>query len=137
MAPYILQDTVVVFAGGTVTTLCKSCTINITAADVSTNAFGGNGWETRIPGLRSGTVAFEFMNDVAAIDAVLAPLVLSGAGTAAVKVRGGTAVAGSGNPEYQFTVVVTDYQPVNGAVGDLATTSVTLPITGAVTRATA
>jgi len=135
MAPYIIQDPVVVFAGGTVTTLCKSATINIEVDEQDTTAFGGNGWKSMIGGLKGGSVDFEFMNDVALLDAVIFPLLGT---TAAVKVRpGGTAAIGTANPEYQFNVLVQSYQPISGAVGDLATTSVSFPISGAVTRATA
>lgn len=135
MAPYIIQDPIVVLSGGTVTTLCKSATINIEVDEQDTTAFGGNGWKSMIGGLKGGSVDFEFMNDVALIDAVIWPLI---GGTAAVKIRpgGGTAI-GTANPEYQFTVNILQYQPISGAVGDLATTSVSFPITGAVTRATA
>jgi hypothetical protein len=59
-------------------------------------------------------------------------------GTAAVTVRpAGTAAVGSANPEYRFTALVTEYSPIDSAVGDLATFSVSWPVTGEVTRATA
>ena len=41
------------------------------------------------------------------------------------------------NPQYEFNALVTQYTPYSGAVGDLATLSVTWPVDGAVTRATA
>lgn len=137
MAKYVVTDPVIVFAGSTVTSSCASVSISLEADDVETTAFGGSGWRTRIGGLKSGSVDFEFHQDFAAgsIDALFFPNL---GGTVAVKVRpGGTAAIGTTNPEYQFDVLVAQYNPIDSAVGDLATVSVSLPITGAVTRATA
>jgi hypothetical protein len=134
MAKQILLDPVIVFAGSTVTTSCASVTITVEADDVETTAFGGSGWRTRVGGLKGGTVDFEFHQDFAAgsIDSLIWPLL---GGTAAVKVRpGGTAAIGTTNPSYEFDVLVNSYNPVDGAVGDLSTTSVSFPITGVVTR---
>ena len=137
MAKYVVTEPVILFAGSTVTSSCASVTISVEADDVETTAFGGSGWRTRIGGLKSGSVDFEFHQDFAAgsIDALFWPNL---GGTVAVKVRpGGTAAIGTTNPEYQFDVLVAQYNPIDSAVGDLATVSVSLPITGVVTRATA
>ena len=137
MAKYVVTEPVIVFAGSTVTSSCASVTISVEADDVETTAFGGSGWRTRIGGLKSGSVDFEFHQDFAAgsIDALFWPNL---GGTVAVKVRpGGTAAISTVNPEYQFDVLVAQYNPIDSAVGDLATVSVSLPITGVVTRATA
>lgn len=135
MAKYVLKDPVIVFAGSTITSSCASVTINLTADDVETTAFGSD-WRTRIGGLKSGTVDFEMHQDFGSggIDGLFFPNL---GGTVAVSVRpGGTAVVSATNPSYSFDVLVTEYSPVDGAVGDLATTSVSLPITGPVSRGT-
>jgi hypothetical protein len=137
MAKTVLLDPVIIFAGSTVTTSCASVTISVEADDIETTAFGGSGFRTRIGGLKSGTVDFEFHQDYASgsIDSLIFPLL---GGTAAVSVRpGGTAIASASNPQFNFDVLVTSYNPVDGAVGDLNTTSVSFPITGVITRATA
>jgi hypothetical protein len=137
MAKYVLTDPVIVFAGSTITSSCASVTISVSADDVETTAFGTSGYRTRVGGLKSGTVDFELHQDFAAgsIDSLFFPNL---GGTVAVAVRpGGTAAPSSTSPEYRFDVLVTEYTPIAGAVGDLATVSVSLPITGAVTRATA
>jgi len=137
MAKFVVKDPVVVVGGSTVTASCASATISLEADDVETTSFGTDGWRTRIGGLKSGTVDFEFHQDFASggVDALLFPLL---GGTAAVAIRpGGTAVVGTTNPEYRFDVLVSEYSPMDSAVGDLATVSVSFPITGAVTRATA
>jgi len=137
MAKFVMKDPVVVVGGSTVTASCASATISIEADDVETSSFGTDGWRTRIGGLKGGNVDFEFHQDfgTGGIDELLWPLI---GGTAAVSIRpGGTAVVGTTNPEYQFDVMVAQYSPMDSAVGDLATVSVSFPITGAVTRATA
>jgi len=137
VAKFVVTEPVIVFAGSTVTSSCASVTINVEADDVETTSFGTNGWRTRVGGLKSGSVDFEFHQDMAsgAIDELIWSNL---GGTAAVKVRpGGTAVISSSNAEYQFDVLCQQANPIDSAVGDLATISVSFPITGAVTRATA
>lgn len=137
MAKYVLTDPVIVFAGSTITSSCASVTISVSADDVETTAFGTSGYRTRVGGLKSGTVDFELHQDFAAgsIDSLFFSNL---GGTVAVAVRpAGTAAPSATSPEYRFDVLVTEVSPISGAVGDLATMSVSLPITGAVTRATA
>jgi hypothetical protein len=135
MAKIVIKDPVITLAGGTVSANVAQVAIALEADDVETTNFSGAGWRERIGGLKSGTVSLDFHNDFGSggIDSVIYPLL---GGTAAVTVRpGGTAAVGTANPEYRFNVLVTEYS-VEGAVGDLATFSVTWPITGEVTRAT-
>jgi hypothetical protein len=115
---------------------CRSLTIDITAAEVETTNFGGAGWTEMVGGLKGGSVSIEWNDDVAAgaVDSIIWPLL---GGTAALTFRpAGTAAIGSANPEYQATVLVTQTTS-GGAVGDLATKSVTWPTTGSIARATA
>lgn len=136
MAKFVVQNPVIVLNGGTVSTAAASCTISFEADDNETTNFGSGGWRERIGGLKSGTFDVEWHNDMAsgAIDDVIWGLF---GGTAAVRVRpGGTAAVGTSNPEYRFDVLVNAWS-FEGAVGDLATSSTSWPISGAVTRATA
>lgn len=135
MAKFVLTEPVIQFAGSTVTSSAAAVTISLEADDVETTAFGA-AWRTRIAGLKQGTVDFEFHQDFGsgAIDSLFAANFGS---TVAVKVRGGTAAISATNPEFQFDVLVTKWNPIDGSVGDLATNKVSFPITGTVTRATA
>lgn len=136
MAKIVIQNPVVVLAGGTISANVAQCTIALSADDVETTNFAGNGFRERIGGLKSGTVSFDFHNDYAAgaLDSILFPLL---GGTASVAVRpGGTAAVGTANPEYTFTCLVTEINPIDSAVGDLASQSVSWPITGAIARGT-
>lgn len=136
MAKFVVQNPVIVLNGGTVSTSAASATISFEADDVETTNFGSNGWRERIGGLKGGSFDVEWHNDLAAgaIDSVIWDLF---GGTAAVVVRpGGTATIGSSNPEYRFSTLVNAWS-FEGAVGDLATSSTSWPITGTITRATA
>jgi hypothetical protein len=136
MAKQIIQNPVVILNSGTISANVAQATINLTADDIEVTNFTSTARE-RIGGLKDGTFSMDVHQDYAAsaIDSIVFPLV---GGTAAIKVRpGGTAAIGTANPEYQFNVLVTEYNPIDSAVGDLATFSVSWPITGAVTRATA
>ena len=135
MAKFVITDPVVTFAGSTVSTSAASVTIELESDDIETTNFGGNGWRTRVGGLKQGTVSVDFHSDYGsgAIDS----LVWSNFGgtVAMTVVPTGTAVSAT-NPRWTFDVLVNSYATL-GAVGDLATFSLQLPITGAVTRATA
>jgi hypothetical protein len=112
-----------------------SVTLDITADEVETTAFGST-YRSRIGGLKDASVSIDFHQDfgAGAVDALLFPLLGS---TVAVKIAPTSSTVTATNPEYQFTALVTQYQPFAGAVGDLATLSVTWPVSGEVTRATA
>jgi hypothetical protein len=136
MAKQIIQNPVVILNSGTISANVAQATINLTADDIEVTNFTSTARE-RIGGLKDGTFSMDVHQDYAAsaIDSIVFPLVGQ---TAAIKVRpGGTAAIGTANPEYQFNVLVTEYNPIDSAVGDLATFSVSWPITGAVARATA
>jgi hypothetical protein len=137
MPKQVLTNPVVVFAGGTISSNVAQVTIALEVDDVEITSFGSGGARERIGGLRSGTFSMELHQDYA-LGAMDSTFFTNLGGTVAVAVRpGGTAAAGTANPEYRFNCLVTGYDSVDGAVGDLNTFSVSYPITGAVTRATA
>jgi len=68
----------------------------------------------------------EFFNDVGSASKV---------GTkVSCTVRPNNAAISASNPEYQFEALVSEWTPLNGAVGQLSTISVTWPISGAITK---
>jgi len=136
MAKYVVQNPVVVFAGGTISANVAQATISLEADDIEVTNFAGNGFRERMGGLKTGTLSMELHQDFG-IGAIDSTFFTNLGGTVAVAIRpGGTAAAGTANPEYSFTVLVTEYAPIDSAVGDLATFSVSYPISGAVTRGT-
>jgi hypothetical protein len=109
--------------------------LSLEADDVETTAFGST-YRSRIGGLKQGSLNLQFNQDFAAagIDSVLFPLL----GTqATVVIKPNSTAVSATNPSYTFNALVTSYTPISGSVGDLSTFSVTWPVSGAVTRATA
>lgn len=112
----------------------KSATLTVDAAQLDTTDFASGGWVEMIGGLKSGTLAIEFQDDVAssAVDSVLWPLL----GTVVTfEVRATSAVVGVSNPKWTGSVLITSHT-IGGGVGELAKKSLSFPTTGTVTRAT-
>ena len=135
MAKFYAQDYKITIGTTNLSSSINSVTLDITADEVETTAFGST-YRTRIGGLKDASVSLDFHQDfgAGAIDALLFPLLGS---TVAVKIAPTSGTVTATNPEYRFTALVTQYQPFAGAVGDLATLSVTWPVTGEVERGTA
>lgn len=133
MAKLVLKEASITFNGTDISANVASVSLSTTAAEVSTTAFGSTA-QTRVSGLIDNSVTFSIHNDYNAIDGIFFGLVGSTAVTCVIKP--GTAAVSSSNPSYTFSVLVTEWTPVNGAVGELATADVTFPISGAITKAT-
>jgi hypothetical protein len=133
MAKLVLTNANISFAGTDISSSVASVTLSTSAAEVATTSFGSTAI-TRVSGLIDNSVTFAIHNDYNAIDGLFFPLIGSTAVTCVVKPNG-TAVS-TANPSYTFSVLVTEWTPVNGAVGELNTADVTFPISGAITKAT-
>jgi hypothetical protein len=135
MPKFYAQDYKITVGTANLSTSLASVTLDITSDEVETTAFGST-YRSRIGGLRDGSVTLDFHQDFAAgaVDSLLFPLLGS---TVAIKISPLSTAVSATNPEYRFDALVTQYQPFAGAVGDLATLSVTWPQTGGVTRGTA
>jgi hypothetical protein len=128
MARIVLTNVAVTFGATDISSYVTSVTLGSTYDVVETTAFG-NTARTRVAGLADNSVAFEFNQDYAAsaLESVIYPTL----GTAvSITVR---PVAGT-TPAYSFSALVSEWTPLNGAVGELATASVTWPISGTITK---
>jgi len=128
MARIVLTNVAVTFGATDISSYVTSVTLGSTYDVVETTAFG-NTARTRVAGLADNSVTFEFNQDYAggALEATVYPTL----GTAvSITVR---PVAGS-SPAYSFSALVSEWTPLNGAVGELATASVTWPISGTITK---
>ena len=135
MAKFYAQDYKVTIGTTVLSSSIASVTLDITTDEIEVTSFG-NTYRTRIGGLKDASVSLDFHQDFGAgsIDALLFPLMGS---TVAVKIAPTSGTVTATNPEYRFDALVTQYQPFAGAVGDLATLSVTWPVSGEVVRGTA
>jgi hypothetical protein len=135
LAKFVATDYNITIGGSDFSSSLASVSLDLSAEEQETTAFGQTS-RSRIGGLKDGEVSLDFHQDfgASAVDATLFPL-LGGTVEVVVKPTNGSVTAT--NPSYTFTCLVTEYQPFASSVGDLATLSVSWPITGDVTRGTA
>ena len=136
MARIVLTNAYVTINSVDVSDHVASVTLNSSIDVVETTAFSSTAARTRIGGLADNSITLEFHQDYASgsIEATVYPLL--GSTTSVVVKPNGTTTSAS-NPSYTSTVLVSEWTPLNGAVGELATASVTWPVSGAITKATA
>ena len=134
MAAFMLNNASVVINSVDLSDHVTSVTFSEDAAQLETTAMGDDNI-TMIGGLKSGSVDLEFNQDLASAktQATIRPL-LGTVTTVVVKNDAGATAAT--NPSFTFSALVTEWPSINGTVGELATASVSWPITGAVVQAT-
>jgi hypothetical protein len=144
MARLVLTNAEVTIGGVNLSDHIASITLGSTYDVVETTAFAGTSGasgnvplaaKSRVAGLVDNSVTLEFHQDFAAssVEATIYPLL--GTVVACVVQPVAAANVEATNPSYSFNAVVSEWTPLNGAVGELATASVTWPITGAITKA--
>jgi hypothetical protein len=144
MARLVLTNAEVTIGGVNLSDHIASITLGSTYDVVETTAFAGTSGasgnvplaaKTRVAGLVDNSVTLEFHQDFAAasVEATIYPLL--GTVVACVVQPVAAANVEASNPSYSFNAVISEWTPLNGAVGELATASVTWPITGAITKA--
>ena len=139
MARLVLTYVNISVAGVDLSDHIASVTLGSTYDVLETTAFAdGNvpqAAKNRIAGLVDNSVTLEFHQDFAAasVEATVYPLL----GTVvAVEVQPVNAAISVDSPLYTFNALVSEWTPLNGAVGELATASVTWPISGQITKDT-
>jgi hypothetical protein len=134
MAKFAATDYKITINGANFSTNLNSVELAQEADDLETTAFG-QGWRTRIGGLLNATVTLNFMQDfgAASVDATLNPLL---GAIATVVIQPTSAGTSATNPTYTAECLVTQYSPFASSVGDIATLSVTWPVSGTVVRGT-
>jgi hypothetical protein len=135
LAKFYAQDYKVTIGTAVLSSSIASVTLEINTDEVETTSFGSS-YRTRIGGLSDASVSLDFHQDfgAGAVDSLLFPLMGQ---TVAVKIAPTSGTVTATNPEYRFSALVTQYQPFAGSIGDLATLSVTWPVSGEVVRGTA
>jgi hypothetical protein len=134
MARIVLTNAYVLFGSTDLSDHISSVSLSSTYDIVETTAFGQTS-KTRVAGLADNSVTLEFHQDYAtsSVEQTIYPT-LGTAVTIAIKPVNGTTTAV--NPQYSFSAVVSEWTPLNGAVGELATASVSWPISGAISKTT-
>lgn len=148
MARLVLTDAVVTLNATDISEYVTSVTLNTPEDVVETTAMSAVGARTRTSGLKDHSITLELNNDFAsgALEAVIQGI---GIGElASLTVKPTSAATSTTNPIYKADgsgsgatkagqVLISEWTPLNGAVGELATVSVTWPVSGQIVRATA
>jgi hypothetical protein len=134
MARIVLTNASVTFASTDVSSYVSSITLSTSLDVVDTTSFG-NTARTRVAGLADNQVTIEFFQDFGSglLESIIYPTIGTSAAMIIKPVAGSTTAT---NPSYSFNALVSEWQPLSGAVGELATASVTWPVSGAITKAT-
>ena len=134
MAKFVATDYSITVGGTDFSTSLASAELTIESDDVETTSFG-SGWRSRVGGLRQASITLEFHQDfgAASVDATLFPLLNT---LATVVIKPTSSTVSATNPSYTAVCLVNQYQPFASSVGDLATLSVTWPVSGTVVRGT-
>ena len=134
MSTFMLSNASITINSVDLSSYVTSVTLSQSADNLEDTAMGDTS-RSYIGGLKSGSVDIEFNADFAAAktEATIFPLV--GTSTAVV-VKPVAASVSATNPSYTFNAIVTEWDTLNGSVGEIATHSISWPITGAITKAT-
>jgi hypothetical protein len=137
MATFVFKDAYISIDSNDLSADSVSVTLDLSADAPEDTAMGDTFTSLVGGGIKTASITVEFNQDFAAsgLDSIIYPLFNTGTAVA-FEVRPTSDAVSTSNPKFTGSVLVTSYQPLGGSVGDKATASVTLPITGTVTRAT-
>lgn len=132
MAKFVLTDVTCTINGTNFSDHLASVTLDLSADEVETTAFGGSGFRTRVGGLKDASITLSFHNDFGstgseAVDSTIYNLYGSNATVVVLPTSGS---ASATNPSYSGVFLVSQVNPISGSVGDLATRDVTWPVAG-------
>ena len=137
MAVYLANTGVLTVNAVDLSTLVSSVTINRSFDELEVTALGDSG-HRMTKGLEASSITIDFFNDPESsktLQTLNSSSVWGNNVTVTYKQFAG-AVAVT-NPLYTMTCLINNTQPVNGAVGDLSTQSVTWNVSGTIAVTTA
>lgn len=109
--------------------------LDMTFAEVETTAFG-NSAITRVAGLGDHSFSASFHQDFASaeVEQTIYPLLGT---TTQITIKPVNVTTATDNPLYTFTVLLTEWAPVSGSVGELLTADVSWPVSGDISKTVA
>jgi hypothetical protein len=134
LTPTVLTDAYISINGTVVSDHGNKIEIPVKVTDLDATTFGQT-WHVRRGGLKDGNLNIDFLNDFVAtvLDDVFWAL-LGSVVTFQVQPTSGTVT--TSNPKYTGSILIDQWTPIIGKVGDLVTVSVGFPTSGTVTRGT-
>jgi hypothetical protein len=110
--------------------LVSAVTINRSFDELEVTAMGDSGHKF-VKGLEASSITIDFFNDEATSKTLQTLQSVWGTSTT-VTVKQTSAVVSATNPLYTMSCLVNNTTPINGAVGDLSTQSVTWNVNGTI-----
>jgi len=137
MATFVFKDADVNLDSNDISAYTTSVTLDLSADAPEDTAMGDTFTSLVGGGIKSGTATIEFNQDFAdnLLDEILWGI-FNGGTAVTLTLKPTSAAVGTSNPSYSGSVILTSYSPLSGSVGDKATTSITCPTSGTITRAT-
>jgi hypothetical protein len=130
MAVYLSNGVVLTVNAVDLSSLVSSVTINRSFEELPITAMGDSGVKA-VKGLETSSISIEFYNDEATSKTLQTLNSLWGTSTT-VTVKQTSAITSASNPLYTMSCLVNNTTPINGAVGDLSTQSVTWNVNGTI-----
>jgi hypothetical protein len=134
MAVFLNNGVVLTVATVDLSDHVTAVTINRSFDELEVTAMGDSGHKF-VKGLEASSVTIDFFND-ADTNKTLQKLNTLWGTSATVVIKQTSAAVGATNPSYTMSCLVNNITPVNGAVGDLSTQSVTWNVNGTIAVAT-
>jgi hypothetical protein len=135
MSVYLSNGVSVTVDSVDLSSLVSSVTINRTFDELEVTAMGDLG-HRYVKGLEASSVTIDFFNDEAT-GKTLQKLNSVWGTSVTVVIKQTTGAVAPTNPSYTMSCLVNNLTPVNGAVGDLSTQSVTWTVNGTIAVASA
>jgi hypothetical protein len=128
MAVYLSNTVQVTLNSVALTDHVTSATINRVFDELEVTAMGDTAHKF-VKGLEASTITLDFLSDTAAAN-VNATLQAAWGTTVPLTLKQTSAATSATNPLYSTTVLVNNTTDINGAVGDIATQSITFTCNG-------
>jgi hypothetical protein len=130
VAVYLSNGVVLTVNAVDLSTLVSSVTINRSFDELEVTAMGDSGHKY-VKGLEASSITIDFFNDEAT-SKTLQTLNSTWGTSTTVTVKQTSATTSATNPLYTMSCLVNNITPINGAVGDISTQSVTWNVNGTI-----
>jgi len=135
VAVYLSNGVVLTVNAVDLSSLVSSVTINRSFDELEVTAMGDSGHKF-VKGLEASSITIDFFNDEATSKTLQTLQTVWGTNTV-VTVKQTSSATSATNPLYTMTCLVNNTTPINGAVGDISTQSVTWNVSGTIAVTTA
>ena len=130
MSVYLSNGVVLTVNAVDLSTLVSAVTINRSFDELEVTAMGDSGHKF-VKGLEASSITIDFFNDEATSKTLQTLQTVWGTSTTVTVKQTSSAVSAT-NPLYTMSCLVNNTTPINGAVGDISTQSVTWNVNGTI-----